>query len=505
MLSTKIGCFNHLKSTRFLFSTTRYSRRRTKTIGRLSANQNIERLSFRNVINTIYTGTTSHHGKEGGVADKRVLSPTSSDLYTATSPPPINLYHSSRLSVFSSQPSQKRIILAPSINKKPAINIYKHNMYQPGSLSSLLAPSGGEEQTKKHKKVKQENIPTSSSGGLSNLFSDTSLQKFARVLKPEEFGAVRKKKEVGDDDDKDAKKAAKGPKKREGKKAKWDDAKRKERDEKKGSVGSVASSSSSSSSSVPSISDIKSDKKEKKRKAAEALDKDTNTTTNDSKGADGTAKKSKTDDKAVEAETETEQVSDTIAHDTSKDHLTAFFGNVPISETVKSIKKYCTQFGEVESVRLRSVPVAGTAVDDAGNQNLVRKVCANSRNFMEIKGSFNAYVVFTTEDAVTNSLRANNQLWGTRHLRVDRMKPTVSYPHSYPSCHPFYLYLLIIRLHFTVSYHCYYSCLIQVDQCLWVHYPTMRTKKIYVIILLKYYRMVILTLKEFVWSEILRH
>ena len=316
-------------------------------------------------------------------------------------------------------------------------------MYQPGSLSSLLAPTG-DEQTKKQKKQKQEDVPTSSStGGLSKLFSDSSLQKFARVLKPEEFGAVRKKKEVVDDDDdngKDAKKAAKGPKKREGKKAKWDDAKRKERDEKKGSSGSVASSSS-----VPSISDIKSDKKEKKRKAAEALDNDTNTTTKDSKGSESTVKKSKTDDKAVEAETETEteQINNAVVHDTSKDHLTAFFGNVPISETVKSIKKYCTQFGEVESVRLRSVPIAGTAVDDAGNQNLVRKVCANSRNFMEIKGSFNAYVVFTTEDAVTNSLRANNQLWGTRHLRVDRMKPTV--PNLHPRTNPVYFYFLIIR------------------------------------------------------------
>jgi RNA recognition motif-containing protein len=47
---------------------------------------------------------------------------------------------------------------------------------------------------------------------------------------------------------------------------------------------------------------------------------------------------------------------------------------------------------------------------------------------MDIKGSFNAYVVFKTEEAVTAALSANNQLWGTRHLRVDRMKPTLFDP-----------------------------------------------------------------------------
>ena len=419
--------------------------------------------------------------------------------HTSSQPPPLFFPSISHFTLIILINATSSLLIAPT-------------MYQPGSLSSLLAP--------KQKKQKQEDIPTSSTGGLSKLFSDSSLQKFARVLKPEEFGAVKKKKVAGDgeDNDKDTKKAAKGPKKREGKKAKWDDAKRKERDEKKGSSGSV-----SSSSSVPSISDIKSDKKEKKRKAAEALEKDT--TTNDSKGSDSIAKKSKTDDKAVEAEPEEEPVSNGVSHDTSKDHLTAFFGNVPISETVKSIKKYCTQFGEVESVRLRSVPIAGTAVDDAGNQNLVRKVCANSRNFMEIKGSFNAYVVYTTEDAVTNSLRVNNQLWGTRHLRVDRMKPTVPNPNpnSHPylnltltliltltqtlnfSSHPIYFYSLIIctyNLH-TGCYHCH-SCLIRVGPFLLAHYLIMRTKKTYEIISPKCYRTVMLILKEFDWYVIQR-
>jgi hypothetical protein len=96
--------------------------------------------------------------------------------------------------------------------------------------------------------------------------------------------------------------------------------------------------------------------------------------------------------------------------DGSKDDFTAFFGNVPKSETVKTLKKFCTQFGEVESVRLRSIPVAGTAVDDAGNQNLVRKVCAISRNYADVKGSLNAYVVFKNKESVKGKVQLSLKL-----------------------------------------------------------------------------------------------
>jgi hypothetical protein len=45
-------------------------------------------------------------------------------------------------------------------------------------------------------------------------------------------------------------------------------------------------------------------------------------------------------------------------------------------------------------VRFRSLPVAGTAVDEAGNMNLVKKVCANSKKFSDAKDSLNAYGVY---------------------------------------------------------------------------------------------------------------
>lgn len=48
------------------------------------------------------------------------------------------------------------------------------------------------------------------------------------------------------------------------------------------------------------------------------------------------------------------------------------------------------------SVRFRSLPIAGTAVDEAGNINLVKKVCANTKKFSSAKDSQNAYgIVFS--------------------------------------------------------------------------------------------------------------
>ncbi len=46
----------------------------------------------------------------------------------------------------------------------------------------------------------------------------------------------------------------------------------------------------------------------------------------------------------------------------SNSKRTIFVGNLPLSATIKSITKLFRPFGEVESVRLRSVPVAGTKV-----------------------------------------------------------------------------------------------------------------------------------------------
>jgi nucleolar protein 12 len=110
------------------------------------------------------------------------------------------------------------------------------------------------------------------------------------------------------------------------------------------------------------------------------------------------------------------------------DLSTIFVGNVPVSETTKSLTKYFKVYGEIESIRLRSVPVAGAKVDEAGNQDLVKKVCVNAKKFGEQKGSFNAYIKFKEAASATAALAANNQVMGIRHIRVDRSTPSLFDP-----------------------------------------------------------------------------
>ena len=140
---------------------------------------------------------------------------------------------------------------------------------------------------------------------------------------------------------------------------------------------------------------------------------------------------------AVDGKNENSGKSKSTEETNEKDNRTVFLGNLPLSQSVKSITKMCSDFGVVESVRLRSVPVAGTAVDEAGNQNLVKKVCVNEKNFGTQKGSLNAYVVFRDRSSVGKALAANNRLVDAlnkkgestpRHMRVDLMKPTLFPP-----------------------------------------------------------------------------
>ena len=104
---------------------------------------------------------------------------------------------------------------------------------------------------------------------------------------------------------------------------------------------------------------------------------------------------------------------------------TVFVGNLSVKETTKTITKLFSEFGVVESVRLRSVPISGTKVDDAGNQDLVRKVCVNTQKFGTQKVSFNAYIVYKDEASVKAAIDgANNRVVNDRHIRVDYCNPT---------------------------------------------------------------------------------
>lgn len=75
-------------------------------------------------------------------------------------------------------------------------------------------------------------------------------------------------------------------------------------------------------------------------------------------------------------------------------------------------------------MRFRSLPIAGTAVDVAGDINLVKKVCANSKKFSSAKDSQNAYgeylsntlfdklvVIYVTVQLFSGPMRTRRKQW----------------------------------------------------------------------------------------------
>ena len=97
--------------------------------------------------------------------------------------------------------------------------------------------------------------------------------------------------------------------------------------------------------------------------------------------------------------------------DPDKDARTVFVGNVPVSIKLKHIKRHFTPCGTVESVRLRSLPVA--------TPKLSRKGAYATKDFREGASSCNAYVVFADVSSVPAALKLNGSELGGHHVRVD--------------------------------------------------------------------------------------
>ncbi|GAB4857849.1 hypothetical protein Ancab_015755 [Ancistrocladus abbreviatus] len=101
--------------------------------------------------------------------------------------------------------------------------------------------------------------------------------------------------------------------------------------------------------------------------------------------------------------------------DESKLLRTIFIGNLPLKVKKKVLLREFGQFGEIESVRIRSVPTL-----DSKEPKKV-KVIHNKIN--EAADSVHAYIVFKTEDAVEASLAHNMAVFGGNHIRIDRACP----------------------------------------------------------------------------------
>ncbi|XP_009101482.1 nucleolar protein 12 [Brassica rapa] len=124
--------------------------------------------------------------------------------------------------------------------------------------------------------------------------------------------------------------------------------------------------------------------------------------------------------KVGEKRKKADEVADTMVSkegfdDESKLLRTVFVGNLPLKVKKKLILKEFSKFGEVESVRIRSVPIV--------DSKRTRKGAIMLKQINEKASSVHAYVVFETEQSAEASLALNMSLIDGNHIRVDRACP----------------------------------------------------------------------------------
>lgn len=94
---------------------------------------------------------------------------------------------------------------------------------------------------------------------------------------------------------------------------------------------------------------------------------------------------------------------------------TVFVGNLPLKVKKKALLKEFSQFGEIDSVRIRSVPIMDSKTP--------RKGAVIKKEFNAAVDNVHAYIVFKTDESAKASLSHNMAVVGENHIRVDRACP----------------------------------------------------------------------------------
>ncbi|CAN6302735.1 unnamed protein product [Urochloa humidicola] len=94
---------------------------------------------------------------------------------------------------------------------------------------------------------------------------------------------------------------------------------------------------------------------------------------------------------------------------------TVFVGNLPLRTKRKVLTKEFAAFGQIESVRIRSVPLVDT--------KLTRKGAVLQGKVNESVDNVHAYIVFKDEQSARTALSHNMALFGDNHIRVDKACP----------------------------------------------------------------------------------
>ncbi|XP_072959242.1 uncharacterized protein [Typha angustifolia] len=125
----------------------------------------------------------------------------------------------------------------------------------------------------------------------------------------------------------------------------------------------------------------------------------------------GVGQKRKASDAAAEMVVSKEESYD----DESKLARTVFVGNLPLKTKHKTLLKEFATFGEIESVRVRSVPLKNTKTP--------RKGAIFQGEINDAVDSVHAYIVFKDEQSAHAALSHNMAQVGGHHMRVDMACP----------------------------------------------------------------------------------
>ncbi|XP_038219544.1 nucleolar protein 12 [Zerene cesonia] len=102
-------------------------------------------------------------------------------------------------------------------------------------------------------------------------------------------------------------------------------------------------------------------------------------------------------------------------HAVTEDEIkrTLFVGNVPFSKKCKKeVKKLFSKYGDIETVRIRTVPVKDATVTP--------KLAVIKNELHPERTTVNVYIKYKHADSVDQALSANNTLMNEHHLRVSR-------------------------------------------------------------------------------------
>ncbi|KAM6459905.1 RNA-binding protein 34 [Liasis olivaceus] len=113
-----------------------------------------------------------------------------------------------------------------------------------------------------------------------------------------------------------------------------------------------------------------------------------------------------------DAQIEKKKIQVNLAKEKLKNKRTVFVGNLPVTYTAQMLKAFFKEYGQIESIRFRSLIPAENAIS--------KKMAAIKRKIHPNMKYVNAYIVFKEESAANDALKCNGtEITSGFHIRVD--------------------------------------------------------------------------------------